>query len=97
MQSCHRAGGERVDGAVQNAATLGWRRTCAHPRDDENEYLSSQPQAFAVPNFVAVLESLLLGSIRADGELSAEAECGAYRAILGELARRIDTFQACSA
>jgi hypothetical protein len=65
--------------------------------DDDNAGLSSQPDVFAVPNFVDVLESLVLGSIRADAELSAEDECSAYRAILSELARRIHSFQACSA
>jgi hypothetical protein len=52
--------------------------------------------AFSVPGFVEVLESLLMGSVRSEAELTAEEECDAYRAVLGELCRRVDAFQECS-
>jgi hypothetical protein len=52
---------------------------------------------FSVPGFVDVLESILLGSIRSEADLTAEEECDAYRAVLGELSRRVDAFAACGA
>jgi hypothetical protein len=52
--------------------------------------VTSPPDVFAIPRLVDVMESLLLGSIRADAELSAEAECRVYRALVNALSRRID-------
>lgn len=59
----------------------------------------SPPHAelFTVPNLVDVLESILIGSIQSDNELSPQEECEAYRAVLRALDKRIGEFQACYA
>jgi hypothetical protein len=43
-----------------------------------------------------VLEALLIGSIRSELELSSDEECAMYRALLGELARRVEQRARCS-
>ena len=52
---------------------------------------------FTVPNLVDVLESILIGSIQSDSELSPQEECEAYRAVLQALDKRVGEFQACYA
>ena len=52
---------------------------------------------FTVPNVVDVLEAILIGSIRADSELSPEQECEAYRRVLKAVERRVGQFQECYA
>jgi hypothetical protein len=62
---------------------------------------SPDPQAtddvFSVPNFADVLEALLVGSIRSELELTTEEETETYRAVLSELARRVEQRAQCAA
>src|SRR5687767_3344591 len=51
--------------------------------------------ALVVPHMTDVIESFLIGSARDQDELSAQEEFGYYRAVVAELARRIDEMEAC--
>lgn len=46
--------------------------------------------ALSVPRMSEVIASLLIGSARAEADLSADEECDAYLAVLGEVARRVE-------
>jgi len=48
-----------------------------------------------VPHMIDVIESFLIGSARDQDEISAAEEFGYYRAVVTELARRIDEMEAC--
>jgi hypothetical protein len=48
-----------------------------------------------VPNIVDVIEAFLIGSARDQDEITAQEEFGHYRAVVAELARRIDEMEAC--
>ena len=48
-----------------------------------------------VPNIVDVIEAFLIGSAKDQDEISAQEEFGHYRAVVAELARRIDEMEAC--
>ena len=48
-----------------------------------------------VPHMTDVIESFLIGSARDQDEISAQEEFGYYRAVVAELARRIDEMEAC--
>jgi hypothetical protein len=49
----------------------------------------------SVPNMSDVIESLLVGSARDQDEITPQEEFGHYRAVVAELARRIDEMEAC--
>jgi hypothetical protein len=51
--------------------------------------------ALVVPHMTDVIESFLIGSARDQDEISAAEEFGYYRAVVAELARRIDEMEAC--
>ena len=51
--------------------------------------------ALVVPHMTDVIESFLIGSARDQDEISAQEEFGYYRAVVAELARRIDEMEAC--
>jgi hypothetical protein len=44
----------------------------------------------SVPRMAEVIAALLIGSVRADADVSADSECDAYLAVLGEVARRVE-------
>lgn len=48
-----------------------------------------------VPHIVDVIEAFLIGSAKDQDEISAQEEFGHYRAVVAELARRIDEMEAC--
>jgi hypothetical protein len=76
-------------GAKHFRATVSWDEEFAADSGTEPD---PQPydEMFRVPNFADVLETLLVGSIRSDAELTTEEECDTYRALLAELIRRVD-------
>lgn len=76
-------------------ATVSWDEEFA---GDAGTSPDPQPQddVFVVPNFADVLESLLIGSIRSDAELTTGQECEAYRSLLHELERRVDERARCA-
>jgi hypothetical protein len=71
-------------------ATISWDDEFAS--NGEPDRLPSGNEISAVPNLVDVLESILIGSIRADAELTGEEECAAYRDVLRELSLRVDQY-----
>jgi hypothetical protein len=71
-------------------ATISWDEEFAN--NGEPDRLPSGNDISAVPNLVDVLESILIGSIRADAELTGEEECATYREILRELSLRVDQY-----
>jgi hypothetical protein len=76
-------------GAKHFRATISWDEEFAADASNDPD---PQPrdEVFSVPNFVDVLETLIVGSIRSDAELTDEEESDAYRSLLGELARRVE-------
>ena len=48
-----------------------------------------------VPHMTDVIEAFLIGSARDQDEISAQEEFGYYRAVVAELARRVDEMEAC--
>jgi hypothetical protein len=51
----------------------------------------AEPEALlTVPRMSEVIASLLIGSARAEADLSGDQECDAYLAVLGEVARRVE-------
>jgi hypothetical protein len=48
-----------------------------------------------VPHMTDVIEAFLIGSAKDQDEITAEEEFGYYRAVVAELARRIDEMEAC--
>jgi hypothetical protein len=76
-------------------ATVSWDEEFAA---DAGTSPDPQPQddVFVVPNFADVLESLLIGSIRSEAELTTGQECEAYRSLLHELERRVDERARCA-
>ena len=76
-------------------ATISWDEEFAA---DAGTSPDPQPQddVFTVPNFADVLESMLIGSIRSDAELTVREECQAYRALLRELERRVEERGRCA-
>ena len=75
-------------------ATVSWDEEFAA---DEGSNPDPQPhdEVFTVPNFADVLEALVIGSIRSDAELTGDEECDTYRALLGELSRRVEARAHC--
>ena len=71
-------------------ATISWDDEFA--TDGQPDRLPSGNEISAVPNLVDVLESILIGSIRSDAELTGEEESAAYREVLRELSMRVDRF-----
>jgi hypothetical protein len=76
-------------GGTSFRATVSWDEEFAA---DAGSSPDPQPQddVFTVPNFADVLETLLIGSIRSDAELTAAEECEAYRSLLREVERRVE-------
>jgi len=75
-------------------ATVSWDEEFAADasRDPDPQPLD---EVFVVPNFADVLETLIVGSIRSDAELTGDEECDTYRALLGELSRRVEARAHC--
>ena len=48
-----------------------------------------------VPHMTDVIEAFLIGSAKDQDEITAQEEFGYYRAVVAELARRIDEMEAC--
>lgn len=48
-----------------------------------------------VPHMTDVIESFLIGSAKDQDEITAQEEFGYYRAVVAELARRVDEMEAC--
>ena len=71
-------------------ATISWDDEFAS--DGQPDRLPSGNQISTVPNLVDVLESILIGSIRSDAELTGEEESAAYREVLRELSMRVEQF-----
>ena len=71
-------------------ATISWDDEFA--TGGEPDRLPAGNEISTVPNLVDVLEAVLIGSIRADAELTGEEECATYRDILRELALRVDQY-----
>ncbi len=65
------------------SVTVSWADTFAE--GDEGH--------FVVPHLATVIESLLVGAATAQDDLTVEEECGLYRSVVEELARRIDALQ----
>jgi hypothetical protein len=76
-------------------ATVSWDEEFAADAGTEPDP-QAHDEVFTVPNFADVLEALLIGSIRSELELSTDEECAMYRALLGELARRVEQRARCS-
>lgn len=81
---------------------LGWneyRTGGAHFRVtvswDGQYQAESQAGPLHVPHLADVMESLRVGSAKDQDELSAAEEFGHYRAVVQELARRIDEKESC--
>jgi hypothetical protein len=76
-------------------ATVSWDEEFAA---DAGSNPDPQPQddVFTVPNFADVLETLLIGSIRSDAELTEAEECEAYRSLLREVERRVEERGRCA-
>jgi hypothetical protein len=72
-------------------ATIAWDEYFAEEGPSQGGELP-YAEAFSIPNMVDVLESVLIGSVRSDAELSTEAEAEAYVAVVRELARRVEQF-----
>lgn len=83
-------------GGTHFRATVSWDEEFAA---DAGTHPDPQPtdDLFTVPNFADVLEALLIGSIRPDAELTTEEETETYRAVLSELARRVEQRAQCAA
>jgi len=69
-------------------ATISWDETFAA---DASSQPDPQPcdDCFTIPNFADVLESLLIGSIRPDADLTPEQRTAAYQALLRDLTHRL--------
>jgi hypothetical protein len=63
--------------------------------DEPFEQDDHGPRDMAVPRMVDVLETLLVGSLNHEDDLSPSEECARYRSILRELNRRIDELEDC--
>lgn len=83
-------------GAKHFRATVSWDEEFAA---DAGTEVDPQPldELFVVPNFADVLETLIVGSIRSEADLTTDQECETYRALLTELARRVENRARCSA
>ncbi|HEY7119045.1 MAG TPA: hypothetical protein VH475_20815 [Tepidisphaeraceae bacterium] len=71
---------EHRTGGAHFRATISW--------DDK----VPDDEIFSIPNLAEVLESILVGSIKSEAELTGEEECAAYRQVLRELSHRVDEF-----
>jgi hypothetical protein len=62
--------------------------------DDEYE-IGAGDQALAVPNMIDVMETLLVGSIQGQDDLTAAEEFEQYRQVVRELYHRLEQRQSC--
>ena len=67
-------------------ATISW---------DEHFELNTDDLGLAVPRMAEVLESILIGSVRNQDELSATDEFELYRRVIRDLYARLNQMQAC--
>lgn len=81
-------------GAKHFRATVSWDEEFAADAGSDPD---PQPldEVFVVPNFADVLETLIVGSIRSEAELTEGEQCDTYRALLGELSRRVEARAHC--
>jgi hypothetical protein len=74
-------------GGANFRATISWDESFGQaPQSAEERWLS-------VPRLTDVLESILVGSVKDQDELTAEEEFDIYRGIVRELYRRLDEAQ----
>ena len=71
-------------GGTQFRATISW--------DPEFEKESGD-DSLAIPKMADVLEAILVGSAKAQDELTAEEEFGAYKRVVRELYRRLNELE----
>ena len=71
-------------GGAQFRATISW---------DPRFAADAQDEALIVPHITDILESILVGSTRAQDELTAEEEFGIYRGVVRELYRRLNELE----
>ena len=76
-------------GGANFRATISWDRSF------EREPRSPDDQCLAVPRLTDVLESILVGSVKDQDELTASEEFEIYRGVVRELHRRLDEMQSC--
>ena len=76
-------------GGANFRATISWDRSF------EREPQSADDQHLAVPRLTDVLESILVGSVTDQDELTAAEEFDIYRGVVRELYRRLDEMQSC--
>ena len=62
-----------------------------------DRFARGDDRRFVVPHLAAVLEALLVGAAADQDDLTVADECDLYRAVVGDLARRIDAIEACYA
>ena len=71
-------------GGAQFRATVAW---------DPEFTKDSCDDGLAIPKMAEVLEAILVGSARAQDELTAEEEFGAYKRVVRELYRRLNELE----
>lgn len=71
-------------GGSQFRATIAWDPDFASESADEG---------LAIPKMADVLEAILVGSARAQDEMTAEEEFGAYKKVVRELYRRLNELE----
>jgi hypothetical protein len=69
-------------GGAQFRATISW--------DPSLEKTTDPQEPLSVPNMAEVLESILVGSVKAQDEISAEKEFAVYRNVVMELLKRLE-------
>jgi hypothetical protein len=76
-------------GGANFRATISWDNSF------ERQPQSAEDQCLSVPRLTDVLESILVGSVKDQDELTAAQEFEIYRGVVRELYRRLDEMQSC--
>ena len=71
------------------------QQTAMSRRDRAMGIPAERSRELAVPNMADVIETLLVGSMKHDDDVSAREEFEAYRQVLLEVRRRLDEMQSC--
>ena len=71
-------------GGAQFRATISWDPEFSNEAGDEK---------LAIPRMADILEAILVGSVQAQDELTAEEEFGAYKKVVRELYRRLNELE----
>lgn len=76
-------------------ATISWDPGAAETPKRRKPGHNPADEHFVIPQMTDVLESILVGSVKAADEMAAEREFEIYREVIRELHRRLDEMQRC--